>query len=317
MDFYTFHIFEDITGDTVKDFAVFCKSLPDKANVNLDVCSYGGDVFSGIAILQMIQVLQKTNDVHFTARVWGLAASSAADIVLACNRVEMAKTAAIMIHSAWTLDGENDEGIRIANEAQMAVIHTRLPDYTEKDLKRDKWFRAEDAMIIGLIDAVFEDSQSENAKIAAKCLINSLIGGFVMKKTIQAKAEEEIREDSLKVEEEKAEEMEVVDEEKEEVKEEAPSMADALERIAERLETIEERLLKLEGGEVEAECGDPREKENARMRAVYDRISAICKPAVSKDSVTKIVKQEDPKEELERYKAKYGNMNFSAYIDKE
>lgn len=324
MDELTFHIFEDITGDTVRRFAEFCKGLPDKAKATLDVCSYGGDVYSGIAILQMIQVCQKTGQ-SFTGKIWGLAASSASDIVLACNRVEMARTSAIMIHSAFRPDGEHDDGITIANDAQLSVIKSRVPGYNEKDLKEDRWFRADEALEMGLIDAVFDDSNSETAKVAAKCLLNSFIGGFTMSKiAAKTKAEDEIREEELKEEvkeevEEKAEE--VIEEEKkediEEVKEESPSMADALEMLIEQVKEIKERLDRLEGGDVQAECGNTEDKEKARMKAVYERISAVCKPAVPKAAITKPVQQEDPKAGLERYKAKYGNMNFNAYIDRD
>lgn len=294
---YYFQIFEDITSETVRRIADFIREISYKCKVTLEICSYGGSIFDGLAVLQMIQVSRHRGAI-WTARVYGLAASTAADIALACDYIEMASTASLMIHSAWNDDGSHDEGIRVANEAQLSVITKRLPDYTKNDLKEDHWFQADEALSIGLIDSIINVDDSDTApRLAAKYI--SIHNGEV--KMEEVKKEEMI--------EEKGEEIL----EEEEVREERPSMDDVLERIAERLEDIEKRLVKLENGEqAQAACGDDERRENGRLKAVYDRIQAICKPAQPK-AVKPI--QADPKEELERYKAKYGNSAYKSYID--
>ena len=304
-DEFIYQLFDDITSDTVRSVATFLRGLPDKARVILDITSYGGEIFPSIAIIQMIQMNQKFG-VHFTARIWGLAASSAADIALACDRVEMGATGTIMIHSAWVVDVEenhkHDPGIEIANAAQLEVIHKRLPDYSEKDLQTDRWFTAGEALKIGLVDAIFDvDDSMMKAQIAAKYI--SIHNGEVTMEDV--KKEEMI--------EEKAEE---ILEEKEEIREdEKPVLDDVLERIADRLEDIEKRLEKLEGvDEAQAACGDDERRENGRLKAVYDRISAICAPAFAKKA-EKIDKKDDPKEGLEKHKAIYKNLD--AYINKD
>lgn len=321
----SFYIIEDITNETALRFAKFQETLQADDEVDLYLTSYGGDIFSGSAIFQMLQGWQKQG-VVFNALIYGLCASAASDIALACDSVGIAETGAIMIHSAWRADGETDRGIEIANDAQLSVIKKRVPEYDDDALKEDRWFTAEEARTIGLVDYIFDydDSDNEVIRIAAKYLVNltNENGGAIMaKKTISAKAEEIKKEEVI--EEEKAEE--IVEEEKkeevEEIKEDRePSHEDMFERIAERLEEVakdlddvKERLRKLEGGEVQAECGND-EKENSRMKAVYDRIQAICKPAQPK-AIKPI--QADPKEELDRYKAKYGNMNFDSYINRD
>ena len=287
-----FQIFEDITESTLTAFSRFINELPDNADITLEVMSYGGDVFSGIAIFQKLRE-SLGRGLHYTAKVYGLAASSAADIVLACNRVEMASTSSIMIHSAWDITGEVDRGIELANQAQLAVIHKRLPDYSEKDLQKDRWFTASEALKIGLIDYVFDvDLNSKAAKLAAKYLAKHS-GGFKMD---EIKKEEVI--------EEKAEEIEEVKEE--DIKEEKPSLEDVVERISEKLSEIDERLRKIEEGGAMAECGGDDRRDNGRLKAVYDRINAICAPATPKVPAKKAA---DPKEELERYKAKYPNLD--------
>jgi ATP-dependent protease ClpP protease subunit len=287
------HIFEDIEEKTLERVSNFLSEIPDNDNCVIEVCSHGGFVFFGNAAFQKIQEAQ-ARGVSITARVYGIAASSAADIVLACNRVEMAKTATIMIHSAWNDSGKTDRGIEIANEAQLSVIRKRLPDYDAKDLKEDRWFKADEALNIGLIDSIFDVvDDSEQARLCAK---------YMARLEDLMAEQDDIKKDEIM--EEAAEE--VVEEVKEEKidREESPSIEEVLERMVERFDSLEERIRKIE--EMNAECGDRR--DNARMKAVYDRISAISKPCVSNDSVIS-VKTENPKAELQKCKDLYPNLD--------
>lgn len=287
MEKYKYQIFSDISEWLMYDFSAFIDSIPDNADVTIELTSHGGLVFYGNAIFQKIQEAQRRG-VKFNARVYGLAASSAADIVLACDRIGMASTAAIMIHSAWSSDGEADEGIDVANAAQLAVIRRRLPEYTNDDLKADRWFRADEAKQIGLIDYIFDlEVDSLQARLCAKYL--GEIGGVNM--------EEEKKEEMQEGKKAEIEEPEKDDEQ-------SPSLEEAIERMIERVESIEKRLEMLE--EAKGECGDRR--DNARIKSLLDRISAVSKPCVSGDSVLQ-TETEDPKAALESYKAKYPNID--------
>jgi hypothetical protein len=95
-------------------------------------------------------------------------------------------------------------------------------------------------------------------------------------------------------------------EEEEEKKEEIrqPSVEELLERIVERLDEYGERLRKIE--EMNAECGGDR-RDNARLKAIYDRVANVSKPCVSTDSVIKSP-VDNPKAELERMNEKYPNL---------
>ena len=304
MDTYTFPIFCDIDENVMYGFSNFLAMIPDDAKVVIEITSHGGFVFYGNAIYQKIVEAQKAG-VRFTAKVYGVAASSAADIVLVCDRIEMAKTAAIMIHSAWK-EGAKDEGIDVANAAQLAAIHKRLPEYTENDLKKDRWFSADEALSIGLIDAIFDsDNDSEQARLCAKYLANcphlaSLSNGVIPM-------------ENEKKEEMKDAEKEASKAEDEQMKDDSPSLNEVVEKVIERLEDIDSRLKALESAR--AECGDNRDnRESARMKSLLDRVAAISKPCVSNDSV---LKQEvsDPKADLEKYKSKYPGID--RLIDKD
>lgn len=301
---HRFDIFEDITYHTLSRFAEFIKRLGSKDTVEMYICSYGGDVFCGTAIFQMMQGFQKTG-VKFNAHIYGLCASSASDIALMCDHIGIASTAAIMIHSAWQYDGKQDKGIQIANDAQISAIHKRLPDYDYKDLEKDRWFKADEALKIGLVDYIFDDTTSNAAKIAAKLSFN---GGANMKKAEL----EEIKKDEEIIEAQEDELKEV-----EEIKEDPePSLDDVLEEMVKRLEEVVKRLddveRRLNGGDsVEAECGD--NKERGKMKAVFDRIQAICKPC----QIKAVSVSQDPNKDLEKHKAIYKNSNFDSYINKD
>lgn len=290
MDTYKYQIFSDIDERTMYDFSLFIDRTPKESEIIIEITSHGGLVFYGNAVFQKIQEAQ-SQGTRFIARVYGLAASSAADIVLACDVIEMASTAAIMIHSAWNPVGKKDEGIAIANAAQLAVIKKRLPDYDEESLKKDRWFTADEALEIGLIDSIFNaKNDREQALLCAKYLSTCAKGEKSMdeeKKLDPVNGEEIIEEEEVK---------------KEEVRQ--PSVEELLERIVERLDEYGERLRKIE--EMNAECGGDR-RDNARLKAIYDRVANVSKPCVSTDSVIKSP-VENPKAELERMNEKYPNL---------
>lgn len=287
----TLQIFSDIDELTLFAVSNFADSLDDNEEGIIEIASHGGAVFYGNAAFQKIQMAQNRG-CKFTAKIYGIAASSAADIALSCDRIEMADTAAIMIHTAWGNSG-GDRGIEIANYAQLSVIHKRLPEYTEKDLSTDRWFTAKEALNLGICDSIFGlESSSIQARLCAHYLSTSHIGGFAMED--QEKKIEEV------VEEKEVEEVK---------KDDAPSVEEVLEKIAERLDDMEARLVALEG--VKAECGDSVDdrRDNARMKAIWTKLSAISRPAASTDSVIATPKAEDPKAALERYKAQFPNLD--------
>lgn len=320
----TLKIFNDIIEPTLYEFSSFVERLEDNSEATIEICSCGGLVFWGSAIFQMMQEAQ-ARGVKFTAKVYGLAASSAADIVLSCDRIEMAATASIMIHSAYNDKNEKDEGIVIANEAQLSVIQRRLPNYSEDDLKQDRWFRADEALAIGLIDSIISANQDlEQVRMAARYIASCskhLLGGLVMNEEVkaevveakvEAKAAEEEMEDEKKEEEAKAE-VKAAEDEKKDDEDGEPDLVGTLEAMAKQIASLSERLAKLESAK--AECGD--KKDNARLKAVFDRISAVCAPACEKvEPVTaKEQEVEDPQENLNKCKTIYGS--FKKYIEQD
>ena len=271
-------LINDIEEKEARSIFEWIDSLQDGGTAVLDIISHGGQAFVGTGVAQRI-IEATSKGIKFIARVYGICASAAADIALACDSIYMAEGSQIMIHSAWNpFLSPDDDGIMRANESQLALIHRKLPDYTMEDLKTDKWFNAEQAVEAGLCAGIIkqDDVNATLKKVAAK--YNS-IGGMNMAITKKAQAEEK------KI-------MDVCGEPEEQKREDEPKAIDddimtidVMERIVQRLDEIEKRLEVLEGeGKKADDEGASDGAENgdqiaARLNQLYAKLTE--KPVVA------------------------------------
>ena len=267
-------LINDIDESEARSMFAWINGLPEKSNATIEILSHGGLCFAGTGIAQKI-IEAQSRGIVFTAKVYGIVASAASDIALACNRIAMAMGAQLMIHSAWNefLD-PNDPGIQRANESQLALIHRKLPDYTAEDLKQDRWLNAEEAVKLGVCDEYINmnDVMATFRKVAARYSL----GGLNMKKTdkkVSAEVEAVKAEAPCLEEEKKNEETKALDDGDDIM------TVDVLEQMAQRLEEIEKRLAALEGegkkaddegASDDAESGD---QIAARLNSLYARLS--------------------------------------------
>lgn len=267
-------LINDIDESEARSMFAWINGLPEKANATIEILSHGGLCFAGTGIAQKI-IEAQSRDIVFTAKVYGIVASAASDIALACTYIHMAEGSQIMIHSAWNefLD-PNDPGIQRANESQLALIHRKIPDYTAEDLKQDRWLNAEEAVKLGVCDALIKqnDVMATFRKVAARY---DTLGGLNMKK-IEKKVSAEV--EAVKAEapcmeneeEKKSEETKALDDD--------IMTIDVMEQLAQRLEEIEKRLAVLEGegkkADDEAEdAGENGDQIAARLNQLYARLS--------------------------------------------
>ena len=267
-------LINDIDEAEARTMFAWINGLPEKANATIEILSHGGLCFAGTGIEQKI-IEAQSRDIVFTAKVYGIVASAASDIALACTYIHMAEGSQIMIHSAWNefLD-PNDPGIQRANESQLALIHRKIPDYTAEDLKQDRWLNAEEAVKLGVCDALIKqnDVMATFRKVAARY---DTLGGLNMKK-IEKKVSAEV--EAVKAEapcmeneeEKKSEETKALDDD--------IMTIDVMEQLAQRLEEIEKRLAVLEGegkkADDEAEdAGENGDQIAARLNQLYARLS--------------------------------------------
>lgn len=298
----TFDIYYDISPLYLEELDKHLRACATDKEINLNICSPGGDIYAGIAIAEKLRACGK----RVNARVWGYAASAAFTIACACDFVEASPLTHFMVHSAYGWDGDVDEGCKHANESQLALIHRKNADYTENDLSEDRWFTASEAQAFGLVDRIVEFEGDAEAKRAAAYGFSKFrnIGGDTMKA-------EEMKKEEV-IEEKKAEELtpEIVDEKVEDQveKEVDDKSDDLLEQVIERIEELSARVAALEEKR-EAECV-PNDEKKAKLAA---RIASISRP------VARVVATEEEKtaqnatKDLERFKAVYGT-SFDRFI---
>lgn len=298
----TFDIYYDISPLYLEELDKHLRACATDKEINLNICSPGGDIYAGIAIAEKLRACGK----RVNARVWGYAASAAFTIACACDFVEASPLTHFMVHSAYGWDGDVDEGCKHANESQLALIHRKNADYTEKELAEDRWFTASEAQAFGLVDRIVEFEGDAEAKRAAAYGFSKFrnIGGDTMKA-------EEMKKEEV-VEEKKAEELtpETVDEKVEDQIEQKvdDKSDDLIEQVIERIEELSARVAALEEKR-EAECV-PNDEKKAKLAA---RLASISRP------VERVVATEEEKtaqnatKDLERFKAVYGN-SFDRFI---
>lgn len=298
----TFDIYYDISPLYLEELDKHLRACATDKEINLNICSPGGDIYAGIAIAEKLRACGK----RVNARVWGYAASAAFTIACACDFVEASPLTHFMVHSAYGWDGDVDEGCKHANESQLALIHRKNADYTEKELAEDRWFTASEAQAFGLVDRIVEFEGDAEAKRAAAYGFSKFrnIGGDTMKA-------EEMKKEEV-IEEKKAEELtpEIVDEKVEDQIEQKvdDKSDDLLEQVIERIEELSARVAALEEKR-EAECV-PNDEKKAKLAA---RLASISRP------VERVVATEEEKtaqsaaKDLERFKAVYGT-SFDRFI---
>lgn len=262
-------LFEDITEHTLDYIYDWVRNIDDGSDVTLQICSAGGFVFYAYGIIDLF----KARKFNVTAEIFGMAASAAAIIALACERVKMAPFGSIMLHGAYATDWsgsvvEPDDGVRRANDLQIKIIKRRCPSFDVESLKEDRWYSANQSLGLGFADEIIQDVQNISAFGKKYCAYLSKDGEKAMENEEKKPCEAAV----------KAEE-EVV---------EAPSTDDVLEKAVEKLsehdrilEEILHRLGVLEGeGKKEDDIAE-QEGENAvlaRRKSLYAKISKIASP---------------------------------------
>lgn len=262
------YLIADIFEEVALDFAKWLATIPDGSDAYITILSHGGLCFVGTGMGQMI-LEARSRGIRFTAEVYGICASAASDIALACDRIRMARGSQLMIHSAYNAFLDTvDEGILRANESQLNIIHIHFPDYSEKDLKEDKWINADEAVSLGLAEYIDNNDESVSRARAKVAACYGMRKGEIRMEETKVKAEET----SVTVTQEAPEKKE----DGAPVQAEDRSMEDVMEAVVNRLDEIEHRLAVLEGegkkqDDEMAECG-PKEEKRALLNSLYARL---------------------------------------------
>ncbi len=120
-------LYDEITPDTAKRVTADLAENPD-APVTIRINSYGGCVFSAIAICNAL----KNHRGKVTTYNDGIAASAASLVLCAGNKVVMAENALLMIHGPQTAINGNAPKMRETAETLDKVAKAMVEIYAAK-----------------------------------------------------------------------------------------------------------------------------------------------------------------------------------------
>ena len=268
-DAKTFEIFDMISAETFKDIYQKTLDLPDGANVNLVIGSYGGEILPTISIIETLKRF------HTRADIRGFACSAAAILAISCDECVMSENASMLLHSAWSeLAKSNDPGIKRCNEVQLSIIRNRCPDFDSKNITKDNWLSAKECLKLNLVDNIYI---TDSFDYVAVCKRYAAQLSNIYNITTTSVLDKENNMEETKVNE-------IVEDVKEEVAEQnAPvddhDLIDVIEKLTEEVNALKARVVALEEVkeepveekvEAEATCGDDPNKE--RINNIYKNI---------------------------------------------
>ncbi|MCX7028973.1 MAG: ATP-dependent Clp endopeptidase proteolytic subunit ClpP [Spirochaetes bacterium] len=164
----------DVTADLVVAQLLFLESQDPEKDIHLYINSPGGSVTAGLAIYDTIQYLKPA----VQTICLGQAASMGA-LLLACGthgKRAALPSARILIHQPW--GGVSGQAVDIGIQARELVRIKRLivqyfaehagksPENVERDLERDFYMSAEEALQYGIIDKILK--RVKNGEVAKK-----------------------------------------------------------------------------------------------------------------------------------------------------
>lgn len=162
-------------GMSAKELAAAIDDLPSHiATIELLINSPGGDVFDGMA---MVNVL-RAHPARTRAVVQGIAASAASFIACAADECVMAPNSTMMIHDAWGVCvGNADDMLSLAAvldqaSGNLAEIYATKSGKSVDDMraamKSESWYTAEEALAAGLADSVAASAETNPANSATE-----------------------------------------------------------------------------------------------------------------------------------------------------
>lgn len=160
----------DIIGwnSSIYDFNDKMKNIKEDEDIELEINSYGGDVFLGIDLCNTL----RGHKGKVTAIITGIAASAASVIAMGADEIKAYNNSQMMIHNAWTFAMGNAKELRKVaedlesiNESVLASYTNRLDADTAKKLLDDEtYLSAKKAKEYGLVDEIIGDADVEEVE---------------------------------------------------------------------------------------------------------------------------------------------------------
>ena len=157
---------EDVTPQKIKSAL---DELGDVKSLNIHINSYGGEVFAGNAIVNIIDVYKAKNKCPAYVYIEGIAASMASGIAMVGDKVYMSENSLFMIHKPLSMAFGNandfEKEIEVLNKVEETLISNYMRKFngTEEELKQmladEMWLTAEEAVGYGFVDEITKPVQ--------------------------------------------------------------------------------------------------------------------------------------------------------------
>lgn len=224
--------------------------MKDAESIVVNINSNGGDVFSGVAIYNML----KRHPAKMIVNIDGIAASIASVIAMAGDVIYMPSNAVIMVHNAWsTMQGDSKQ-LRKQADALEKINNVIYNSYLSRKLniKRDElqylmdnetFLTAEEAKEIGFIDKITASQKS------AAAIHNMIFGGEIMRYNNRFRNEDEEQQSQSS----------------------QPTAEDVIDLLEEILEVVKDTNAKVKGKDSEGDAKENEEPSNsfARLFNIY------------------------------------------------
>lgn len=152
----------DITNwnSSIWDFNYKMRTIKEDEDIELEINSYGGDVFAGIDIMNSL----RGHKGNVTITITGIAASAASVICMGADKIRMYSNTQLMVHNAWTVVAGNAKQLRKAAEDLESIGESVLASYThridedtaKKLLDKETYLSASKAVELGLVDEIVD-----------------------------------------------------------------------------------------------------------------------------------------------------------------
>jgi len=177
-----------ITGDisswngTIYDFKNKMRNIKADEDIELEINSYGGDVFAGIDIMNTL----RAHGGNVTLTITGIAASAASIIAMGADKIRMFSNTQLMVHNAWTIVAGNAKELRKKADDLDSIGESVLASYThrvdaktvEKLLDEETYLSADKAKELGFVDEIVDGNaetvESEIFQDKAETFNNSI-----------------------------------------------------------------------------------------------------------------------------------------------
>ncbi len=165
-------------GVTAKGIAAAIAEAGKLDSITLRINSPGGDVFEGIAIMNLV----RTQGVPVNVIIDGLAASAASVIAMAGNTITMADNSLMMIHNAWTVSAGDAAAMRKTADILDKISGTIADTYAAKSgmdaaavrelMDAETWLNAKEAVEKGFATAIADGGDDANGAMALAASFN-------------------------------------------------------------------------------------------------------------------------------------------------